>query len=206
MAGAIALLSAVPAAATGPECADVAVSTWSAPAAPARCDHYVTGSGVHQPLPGLGLRHAGHPGDRHRWRRHLDRSLSRRPWHDPLGHCSAPFVAAIAYVDPGNIAANFSAGSQFGFLLVWVIVAANIMAGLVQYLSAKLGLVSGLTAGGGADRTRSSTRIAYWLQAELVAVATDIAEIIGGAIALRLLFDLPLVLGGIITELCHWCC
>jgi len=110
------------------------------------------------------------------------------------------FVAAIAYVDPGNIAANVSAGSRFGFLLVWVIVAANVMASLVQYLSAKLGLVTGLTLPEAVrDRTRTRTRIAYWIQAELVAVATDVAEIIGGAIALRLLFELPLVLGGIIT-------
>jgi len=110
------------------------------------------------------------------------------------------FVAAIAYVDPGNIAANVSAGSQFGFLLVWVIVAANVMAGLVQYLSAKLGLVTGRTLPEAVrDRTRTSTRIAYWIQAELVAIATDVAEIIGGAIALRLLFGLPLVLGGVIT-------
>ena len=110
------------------------------------------------------------------------------------------FVAAVAYVDPGNIAANFSAGSQFGFLLVWVVVAANAMAGLVQYLSAKLGLVSGLTLPELVrDRTRAGTRLAYWVQAELVALATDVAEIIGGAIALRLLFGLPLVVGGIIT-------
>ena len=110
------------------------------------------------------------------------------------------FVAAIAYVDPGNIAANISAGSRFGFLLVWVIVAANVMAGLVQYLSAKLGLVTGLTLPEAVrDRTRTPTRIAYWIQAELVAIATDVAEIIGGAIALRLLFGLPLVLGGMIT-------
>lgn len=113
------------------------------------------------------------------------------------------FVAAIAYVDPGNIAANFSAGSQFGYLLVWVVVAANVMAGLVQYLSAKLGLVGGLTLPEAVrDRTRRSTRIAYWAQAELVAVATDVAEIIGGAIALQLLFDLPLVMGGAITGVC----
>lgn len=112
------------------------------------------------------------------------------------------FVAAIAYVDPGNIAANVSAGSQFGFLLVWVIVAANVMAGLVQYLSAKLGLVTGRTLPETVrDRTHTPTRIAYWIQAELVAIATDVAEIIGGAIALRLLFDLPLVLGGVITGL-----
>ena len=110
------------------------------------------------------------------------------------------FVAAIAYVDPGNIAANVSAGSKFGFLLVWVIVAANVMAGLVQYLSAKLGLVTGATLPEAIrDRTRAPTRIAYWAQAELVAIATDVAEIIGGALGLFLLFDLPLVVGGAIT-------
>jgi manganese transport protein len=110
------------------------------------------------------------------------------------------FVAAIAYVDPGNIAANVSAGAQYGFLLVWVIVVANVMAGLVQYLSAKLGLVTGNTLPEAVrDRARTPTRIAYWMQAELVAIATDVAEIIGGAIALYLLFDLPLVLGGVIT-------
>jgi manganese transport protein len=110
------------------------------------------------------------------------------------------FVAAIAYVDPGNVAANVSAGAQFGFLLVWVIVAANAMAGLVQYLSAKLGLVAGRTLPEAiADHTRTPTRIAYWLQAELVAMATDLAEVVGGAIALHLLFDLPLLVGGVIT-------
>jgi manganese transport protein len=110
------------------------------------------------------------------------------------------FVAAIAYVDPGNVAANVSAGAQYGFLLVWVILAANVMAGLVQYLSAKLGLVTGRTLPESvADHTRTPTRIAYWLQAELVAMATDLAEVVGGAIALYLLFDLPLLVGGVIT-------
>lgn len=110
------------------------------------------------------------------------------------------FVAAIAYVDPGNVAANVSAGAQFGFLLLWVIVLANVMAGLVQYLSAKLGLVSGRTLPEAvAENTRTPTRIAYWLQAELVAMATDLAEVVGGAIALYLLFDLPLLVGGLIT-------
>ncbi|MGE2723541.1 Nramp family divalent metal transporter [Mycolicibacterium pulveris] len=110
------------------------------------------------------------------------------------------FVAAIAYVDPGNVAANVSAGAQFGFLLVWVIVVANAMACLVQYLSAKLGLVTGLSlpeAMGHKMRRRS--RLSYWLQAELVAMATDLAEVVGGAIALYLLFDLPLLTGGVIT-------
>lgn len=110
------------------------------------------------------------------------------------------FVAAVAYVDPGNIAANVSAGSRFGFLLVWVIVAANVMAGLVQYLSAKLGLVTGRSLPESVrDRNGTTSRIAYWVQAELVAIATDVAEIIGGALALTLLFGLPLVVGGAIT-------
>jgi manganese transport protein len=110
------------------------------------------------------------------------------------------FVAAIAYVDPGNVAANVSAGAQYGFLLVWVIVVANAMAGLVQYLSAKLGLVTGRSLPEAvADHARTPARIAYWLQAELVAMATDLAEVVGGAIALHLLFDLPLLVGGVIT-------
>lgn len=110
------------------------------------------------------------------------------------------FVAAIAYVDPGNVAANVSAGAQYGFLLVWVILVANVMAGLVQFLSAKLGLVTGRSLPEAvADHSRTRTRVAYWIQAELVAMATDLAEIVGGAIALYLLFDLPLLVGGIIT-------
>jgi manganese transport protein len=110
------------------------------------------------------------------------------------------FVAAIAYVDPGNVAANLTGGSRFGYLLVWVIVLANLMAALVQYQSAKLGLVTGRSLpellG---ERMRRPGRLAFWAQAELVAAATDLAEIIGGAIALRLLFDLPLVIGGLIV-------
>jgi manganese transport protein len=110
------------------------------------------------------------------------------------------FVAAIAYVDPGNVAANVSAGAQFGFLLLWVIVAANLMAGVVQYLSAKLGLVTGLSLPEAVGaRLSRRVRLAYWAQAELVAMATDVAEVIGGAIALRILFNLPLLLGGLLT-------
>jgi manganese transport protein len=110
------------------------------------------------------------------------------------------FVAAIAYVDPGNVAANVSAGAVYGFLLVWVILLANVMAGLVQYLSAKLGLVTGRSLPEAVgDRMRRPTRLAYWAQAELVAVATDLAEVVGGALALHLLFGLPLLAGGVIT-------
>lgn len=110
------------------------------------------------------------------------------------------FVAAIAYVDPGNVAANLTSGARYGYLLVWVLVVANVMAALVQYQSAKLGIVTGRTMpellG---DRMRRGSRIAFWAQAELVALATDLAEVIGGAIALGLLFHLPLLLGGVIV-------
>jgi manganese transport protein len=112
------------------------------------------------------------------------------------------FVAAVAYVDPGNFAANFSAGAKYGYLLLWVLVVANLMAMLVQYLSAKVGLVTGksLPEVVGEKLGRKS-RIAYWAQAELVAISCDIAEVVGGAIALNILFGLPLLVGGIITGL-----
>jgi manganese transport protein len=110
------------------------------------------------------------------------------------------FVAAIAYVDPGNVAANLTAGARYGYLLLWVLVAANAMAVLVQYQSAKLGIVTGESLPGIlGQRLRRGPRLAYWAQAEVVAAATDIAEVVGGAIALHLLFGLPLVLGGVIV-------
>jgi manganese transport protein len=110
------------------------------------------------------------------------------------------FVAAIAYVDPGNVAANVSSGAQFGYLLLWVIVMANVLAGLVQYLSAKLGLVTGRSLPEAIGKGMSRPlRLAFWVQAELVAMATDVAEMVGGAIALHVLFHLPLLLGGVIT-------
>ncbi|AOH45906.1 Nramp family divalent metal transporter [Cutibacterium modestum] len=111
------------------------------------------------------------------------------------------FVAAVAYVDPGNVAANLDAGAGYGYLLVWVLVVANVMAMLVQYLSAKLGLVTGhsLPEIVGEALPRRGSRLAYWFQAELVAAATDLAEVIGGAVALQLLFGLPLIVGGVIT-------
>jgi len=110
-------------------------------------------------------------------------------------------VAGVAYLDPGNVASNASAGARYGYLLVWVVVVANTMAWLVQYLSAKLGFVTGESLPGllGTSLRRRGARYAFWVQAELVAMATDIAEVLGGAIALNLLFQLPLIVGGIIT-------
>jgi manganese transport protein len=112
------------------------------------------------------------------------------------------FVAAIAYVDPGNVASNITAGSRYGYLLLWVLILANAIAVLVQYQSAKVGIVTGHSLpellG---ERLRTGPRRAYWVQAELVAAATDIAEVLGGAIALNLLFGIPLLLGGVIVGL-----
>ena len=110
-------------------------------------------------------------------------------------------VAGVAYLDPGNVASNMTAGASFGYLLVWVVVLGNVMAWLIQYLSAKLGIVTGesLPQILGRRLRRPWVRRAYWLQAELVAMATDIAEVIGGAVALNLLFGIPLVWGGAIT-------
>ncbi|RFA16271.1 divalent metal cation transporter [Subtercola boreus] len=131
------------------------------------------------------------------------------PGSRPLPRSRAPrlvfllgpaFVASIAYVDPGNVAANLTAGARYGYLLVWVLVVANGMAMLIQYQSAKLGIVTGRSLpellG---ERMRTRSRRAFWVQAELVAAATDLAEVIGGAIALQLLFGLPLLLGGVIV-------
>ena len=110
-------------------------------------------------------------------------------------------VAGVAYLDPGNVASNMTAGAVYGYLLVWVVVLGNAMAWLIQYLSAKLGIVTGRSLPetlGRRIRNRWGRR-AYWVQAELVAMATDIAEVIGGAVALNLLFGIPLLWGGLIT-------
>ncbi|MFY9891146.1 MAG: Nramp family divalent metal transporter [Streptosporangiaceae bacterium] len=112
------------------------------------------------------------------------------------------FVAAIAYVDPGNFATNFSAGATFGYTLAWVIVIANLMAMLVQYLSAKIGVATGkdLPQLCREQLPRSVSR-GLWVQAELVAMATDVAEFVGAAVGLNLLFGAPLLVAGMITAI-----
>lgn len=111
------------------------------------------------------------------------------------------FVAGVAYLDPGNVATNLTASSKYGYLLLWVIVAANLSAWLVQYLASKFGIATGksLPELMGERLTNRKLRIAYWAQAQLVAIATDVAEIIGGALALNILFALPMVIGGLVT-------
>ncbi|TDW89111.1 Nramp family divalent metal transporter [Kribbella sp. VKM Ac-2566] len=110
------------------------------------------------------------------------------------------FVAAVAYVDPGNFATNIAAGATYGYLLCWVVVGANLMAVLVQYLAAKASIATGRTLPQLCrDHFRRSTSTGLWAQAEVVAIATDLAEVVGGAIALNLLFGVPLLIGGVIT-------
>ncbi|GAB3677770.1 Nramp family divalent metal transporter [Saccharopolyspora tripterygii] len=110
------------------------------------------------------------------------------------------FIAAIAYVDPGNFSTNISAGAEFGYALVWVVVLANLMAMPVQFLSAKIGIVTGKTLPEVCrDRYPAPIRWVLWLQAEIVAMATDVAEFVGAALGLYLLFGVPMLPAALIT-------
>ena len=110
------------------------------------------------------------------------------------------FIAAVAYVDPGNFATNMAAGSQFGYLLLWVVLAANLMAMLIQSMSAKLGIATGMNLPE-VCRARFSRPVSFllWIQAELIAMATDVAEFVGAAIGINLLTGMPLFPAAILT-------
>ncbi len=110
------------------------------------------------------------------------------------------FIAAVAYVDPGNFATNIAAGAKYGYLLLWVVLAANLMAMLVQTLSAKLGIATGRNLPECCrDEFSRRTSIGLWLQAEAIAMATDLAEVLGAALGLNLLFGIPLFPAGLIA-------
>ena len=103
------------------------------------------------------------------------------------------FVAAVAYIDPGNFATNVAAGAKYGYLLLWVVLASNLMAMLIQSMSAKLGIATGLNlAEASRERFPRPVSLALWVQAEIIAMATDLAEVIGAALGLKLLFGIPL--------------
>jgi manganese transport protein len=103
------------------------------------------------------------------------------------------FVAAVAYIDPGNFATNITAGAKYGYLLLWVVLAANLIAMVVQTQSAKLGIATGKNLPELCRQTFSRrTSIGLWIQAELVAMSTDVAEVVGAALGLNLLFGIPL--------------
>jgi manganese transport protein len=110
------------------------------------------------------------------------------------------FIAAVAYIDPGNFATNIAGGAKFGYLLLWVVLAANLIAMVVQTQSAKLGIATGKNlAELCRERFSPRTSIGLWLQAELVAMACDIAEVVGAALGLNLLFGIPLFPAGVIA-------
>jgi len=110
------------------------------------------------------------------------------------------FIAAVAYIDPGNFATNISGGAQFGYLLLWVVVAANLVAMLIQTQSAKLGIATGKNLPELCrERFPRPASWGLWVQAEIVAMATDIAEVVGAALALNLLFGIPLFPAGLIA-------
>jgi len=110
------------------------------------------------------------------------------------------FVAAVAYIDPGNFATNIAGGAKFGYLLLWVVLAANLIAMVVQTQSAKLGIATGRNLAELCRETFSRrTSIFLWLQAELVAMACDVAEVVGAALGLNLLFGIPLFPAGLIA-------
>jgi manganese transport protein len=130
----------------------------------------------------------------------LDQLLAKGRLRATLAMLGPAFVAAIAYVDPGNFATNLQGGARYGYVLLWVVLAANLVAMLIQYLSAKLGIVT--------DRNLAENfRVRYpwaltwgmWVQAEIMAMSTDIAEFLGAAIGLNLLFGVPLLPAGLMT-------
>jgi manganese transport protein len=112
------------------------------------------------------------------------------------------FIAAVAYIDPGNFATNIAGGSKFGYTLVWVIVASNLMAMLIQTLSAKLGIATGKNLPEVCrERFSRRTSILLWLQAEVIAMATDLAEFLGAALGFNLLFGIGLFPAAILTAI-----
>ena len=148
------------------------------------------GAGVVAPAPPVTVRGSSQ----------LERLLARGRLRATLAMLGPAFVAAIAYVDPGNFATNIAGGAKFGYLLLWVVLAANLIAMLIQYLSAKLGIVTDHTLPEVfRDHYPRPVTWAMWLQAEVMAMSTDIAEFVGAALGLNLLFGVPLLWAGVMT-------
>jgi manganese transport protein len=130
----------------------------------------------------------------------LEQLLARGRVRATLAMLGPAFVAAIAYVDPGNFATNMAGGARFGYLLLWVVLAANLMAMLIQYLSAKLGIVTDRDLPELCrERFPRAVTWGLWAQAEIMAMSTDIAEFLGAALGLNLLFGVPLLPAGLMT-------
>ena len=112
------------------------------------------------------------------------------------------FIACVAYIDPGNFATNIAGGSKFGYTLVWVIVASNLMAMLIQTLSAKLGIATGKNLPEVCrEQFSRRTALGLWIQAEAIAMATDLAEFLGAAIGFNLLIGTSLFVSTVLTAI-----
>jgi len=110
------------------------------------------------------------------------------------------FIAGVAYIDPGNFATNIASGSQYGYMLLWVVLVSNVMAILIQVLSAKLGIATGKNLPEVArENLPKSVSFGLWIQGELVVMATDLAEFIGAALGLYLLVGIPLLPAALIA-------
>src|SRR4051812_2548805 len=122
--------------------------------------------------------------------------VGRRPW---LAYLGPACMVSVGYMDPGNWATDLEGGSRFGYQLLWVLVVSNLMALLLQALSAKLGLISGLDlAGACRDSYGRGVSVTLWIGAEIAIIACDLAELLGSAIALNLLFGIPLLAGALL--------
>ena len=129
-------------------------------------------------------------------------SGERRGLRAVLPFLGPAFIAAVAYIDPGNFATNMAGGSRFGYSLLWVVLAANLMAMLVQSMSAKLGIATGRSLPEVCrDRFPFRVVVLLWLQAEAIAMATDLAEFVGAALGLHLVFGLSLWVSALLTGL-----
>src|SRR5256886_4511567 len=135
--------------------------------------------------------------------RAAERSLNgeRRGLRAVMPFLGPAFIAAVAYVDPGNFATNMAGGSRFGYMLLWVVLSANLMAMLIQSMSAKLGIATGRSLPDVCrDRFPRPVVFFLWVQAELIAMATDLAEFVGAALGLNLLFGMPLFIAALLTS------
>ncbi|MHB1834456.1 MAG: Nramp family divalent metal transporter, partial [Solirubrobacteraceae bacterium] len=164
------------------------MSRWRPAPVPALDAAGADGASVSLPEPGAAVPSA------------LDHVLAKGRVRAMLFMLGPAFVASIAYVDPGNFATNVQGGARYGYMLLWVVLAANLIAMLIQYLSAKLGIATGHSLPE-TIRTQWPRSIAWgmWIQAEVMAMSTDIAEFLGAAIGLNLLFHVPLLPAGLIT-------
>jgi manganese transport protein len=146
------------------------------------------GASLALPDPGVGIPSA------------LEQVLARGRVRATLAMLGPAFVASVAYVDPGNFATNLQGGAKYGYLLLWVVLAANLIAMLIQYLSAKLGVVTDSSLPEAVhERFPRSLTWAMWVQAEVMAMSTDVAEFLGAALGLNLLFGVPLLVAGLMT-------